>query len=204
MQITSESIKEQIPYYLTQEAKENLVKALDNFPRKIDYYINQFESQILQGDGWTSVAVISFETSEKKLIKAMLLSNSCDVAPENERKLPVKLTFAPIIKLNRYCGLLTASGLEEQQIIDKVVAIKEQKITSLFYLPQGAGLEEDYIALLDDLHTVPYHAFRTQAGQQKLFTLGQVGFYLFLLKLSVHFCRFHEELNRTPAKAGTF
>lgn len=199
MQITTESIKEQIPYYLTQEEKENLVKALDRFPRKIDYYIDRYPATILQGDGWTSVNVISFEDGRRKLVKAVLLSNSCDIAPENNREFPTKLTFAPIIKLSRYLALLIKAGFDEQQVGDKVVAIKEQKVTSLFYLPKGAGLDEDYIALFNEVHTVPYQAFDGHKDKQKLFTLSQVGFYLFLLKLSVHFCRFHENVARDKA-----
>jgi hypothetical protein len=162
------------------------------------FRINHYPNKILQGDGWTSVDVINFEDGKRKSVKAMLLSNSCDIAPENKRELLVKLNFAPIIKLNRYRGLLTEAGLDQQQIADKVAAIKEPKITSLFYLPKEADLDEDYIALLDDVHTVPYQAFYVHKDKQKLFTLSQVGFYLFLLKLSVHFCRFHEEVDRHP------
>lgn len=199
MQISSETIREQIPYYLTQEAKTNLIKVLDGFPRQIDYYINRFQDEILQGDGWTSVDVISFESGERKSVRAMLLSNSCDIDPENKREFPAKLTFAPIIRLHPYLQLLKEAGLDGQQVNDKLVAIKEQKITSLFYLPKGEGLDEDYIALLDDLHTIPYQVFNVQEGRRKIFTLSQVGFYLFLLKLSVHFCRFHEEIHRSPS-----
>lgn len=196
MQITSQSIRDQIPYYLTQEAKAHLIKALDEFPSPIDYYINRYPSELLQGDGWTSVDVINFDSGEKKQIKAILLSNSCDVDPANPRELPVKLTFAPIVKLSSYIHLLSNTKLSTTQINDKVQAIKEQKITSLFYLPGGAKLNEDYIALLDDVHTVPYSAFSSQVGREKVFTLSQVGFYLFVLKLSVHFCRFHEQVDR--------
>jgi hypothetical protein len=196
MQITTDSIREQIPYYLSQEAKENLVKALDNFPRKIEYYINKYPNEVLQGDGWDSVDIINFEDANRKLIKAVLLSNSCDVSTENKRDLPIKLTFAPIIKLNSYQNLLIKANLGKQQIEEKINAIKEQKITSLIYLPKGSNLEDDYIALLDDLHTVPYQTFNSHNDKKKLFTLSQVGFYLFNLKLSVHFCRFHEEVQR--------
>ncbi len=199
MQITTDSIKEQIPYYLSQEAKDNLVKALDNFPRKIDYYINKYQGEILQGDGWNYVDIINFEDGRRRLIKAVLLSNSCDVSPENKRDLPVKLTFAPIIKLNNYQSVLIKAKLDNQQIEAKINAIKEQKITSLIYLPKGSDLEDDYIALLDDLHTVPYTVFDSHKDKKKLFTLSQVGFYLFNLKLSVHFCRFHEEVDRDAA-----
>ena len=199
MEISTESIKEQIPYYLTQEAKENLVKALDRFPHRIEYYLERYQDEILQGDGWTSIEIVRFEDGERKLIRAMLLSNSCDVSPENKRELPAKLAYAPIIKLSRYLSLLLAAGLDPKRVESKVLSIKEQKVTSLFYLPRGANIDDDYVALLDDLHTVPLRAFIDRKDKNKLFTLGQVGFYLFLLKLSVHFCRFHEEVARQPA-----
>lgn len=198
MQITSESIQDQIPYYLSQKAKENLAKALDNFPRQIEYYINRYSDETLQGDGWTSVDVIRFEDGSRKLIKALLLSNSCDIAPENKRDLPTKLSFASMVKLDRYQEFLTRGGLDSERIKAKVKAIKEQRITSLVYLPKGSTLDEDYVALLDDIHTVPYQAFQSRNEKKKLFTLSNVGFYLFVLKLSVHFCRLHEEIIREP------
>jgi len=79
---------------------------------------------------------------------------------------------------------------------NKLAAIREQKVTSLFYLPPGGRLDGEYIAVLDDIHSLPYSAFATRGGREKLFTLSQVGFYLFLFKLSVHFCRFHENVPR--------
>lgn len=196
MPITTESIEKHIPYYLTQKAKENLAQALERFPRQIDYYIDRYQDEILQGDGWDSVEVINFDNGDRKSVRAVLLSNSCDVDPKNTRELPIKLTFAPIIKLDRYLQLLKSAGLNKQQIEDKAAAIKEQSVTTLFYLPKGANLEEDFVALLSEVHTVPYRTFDACVGKQKIFTLSQVGFYLFLLKLSVHFCRFHEEVDR--------
>lgn len=199
MQITSESIKDQIPYYLSQRAKENLATALDRFPRQINYYTDLYKEEFLQGDCWTSVEILRFEDGTKKLIKALLLSNSCDVAPENKRDLPTKLSFASMVKLERYVDLLKNAGLDQKQIATKVIAIKEQKVTSLVYFPKGAALEEDYIALLDDIHTVPSQAFINRNEKIKVFALSNVGFYLFVLKLSVHFCRLHEEVVRDPA-----
>lgn len=199
MQITSESIRDQIPYYLSQRAKENLAKALDRFPRQIDYYTGLYKEDFLQGDCWTSVDVFRFEDGAKKSIRALLISNSCDVAPENKRDLPTKLSFASMVKLDRYIDLLKNAGLDEKQIETKVMAIKEQRVTSLVYFPKGAELEEDYVALLDDIHTVPSRAFVARNEKTKLFALSNVGFYLFVLKLSVHFCRLHEEVVRDPA-----
>lgn len=198
-QITTESIQNQIPFYLAQEAKDNLAKALSDFPRSIDYYINLFPEDILQGDGWNSFVVFDFSNGNRKSVRGILLTNSCDIAPENPREFPPSFTFAPIIKLNNYINKLLDAGITQQQIDDKVISIKEQKVTTLFYLPKGAQLDEDYIALLSNVHTVPKQIFEAREDRQKLFTLSQVGFYLFILKLSVHFCRFHEGIARYPA-----
>ena len=198
-QITAESIQDQIPSYLTQEAKDKLAKALGEFPSPIDYYINLYPEDVLQGDGWNSFVVIDFGSGERKPVKGILLTNSCDVSPENKREFPPTFTFALIIKLNNYLAKLAGAGLTRQQIDDKVIAIKEQRISTLFYLPKGAKLDDEYVALLGDVHTVPLQVFEARKDRQKLFTLSQVGFYLFVFKLSVHFCRFHEGVARYPA-----
>ncbi|MGQ0591371.1 MAG: hypothetical protein ACT4QB_01645 [Gammaproteobacteria bacterium] len=119
------------------------------------------------------------------------------MAPENERDLPINIVFAPIIPLSAYGASLTQRGIESDRIREKIAAIKEQRITTLFYLPAGGSLDTDHIALLDDIHTMPAKAFETEGGNGKVFTLSQIGFYLFIFKLSVHFCRLHENVNRT-------
>ncbi len=197
--ITAAYIQDQIPYYLSQEAKDSLVKALEDFPSPIDYYINLFPEDVLQGDGWNSFVVVDYASGNRKSVRGILLTNSCDISPANPREFPPTFTFAPIIKLKGYQQKLLEAGIAQQQIDDKVIAIKEQKVTTLFYLPQGEKLDEDYIALLSDVHTIPKQVFEARVDRQKLFTLSQVGFYLFVLKLSVHFCRFHEEIARHPA-----
>ncbi|MGZ5601252.1 MAG: hypothetical protein ACXWFX_11735, partial [Methylobacter sp.] len=61
---------------------------------------------------------------------------------------------------------------------------------------KGGYLESDHIVLLDDLHTLPVKLFCEKNDREKQFTLSQAGFYLFLFKLSIHFCRFHENVLR--------
>lgn len=194
MEITQESIQNQIPSYLTREAKTNLIKALNDFP-KINYYTNINLNGYLQGDGWPAFEIISFETQEKKSVRGIILSNSCDIDSENKRDFPVKINFAPIIRLDNYLSKLKAASLDKEKIQNKENSIRKQLVSSLFYLPQGERLETDYVALLDDIHSIPLSHFKQQTTQ-KLFTLSQVGFYLFLFKISVHFCRFQEGINR--------
>lgn len=196
MKITEESIRDQIPYYLAQEAKDNLVKALNTFPKKINYYINRYNDEILQGDGWTSLELFNFESGERKAVKGIIISNSCDISPENKRTIPANISFAPIIRLDNYINLLKKNGKDSQSIEAKVASIKNQQVSDMFYLPKCEELPFDSIAILDDLHTVPLEHFSTKAEKSKVFTLSQIGFYLFLMKLSVHLCRFHEKLDR--------
>lgn len=195
MEISVESIGTQIPYYLTQKSKENLVQALKSFPNFFDYYIDLYPTDILQGDGWSKLEVIRFEDGDRKEIKGIILSNSCDISVENKRDLPPKISFAPIIKLSKYAEMLVSKGFLQQKIDSRLQSIRVQQTSNMFFLPKGGKLEEDYVALLDDVHTMPFKVFEPKT-REKQFTLSQVGFYLFLLKLSVHFCRFHEEIER--------
>lgn len=196
MELSIDSIKDQIPYYLTQEAKEGLVKALKDFPESMNYYTDMYKEEVFQGDGWNSLDVIQFETKKSKSIKGIILTNTCDMSHENHRDVPARIVFAPIIPLDAYSSLLLKNGVEKKKLESKIDSIKKQKVTSLFYLPKGGALEEDFIAILDDLHSLPANFFYSKLERKKEFTLSQAGFYLFLLKLSIHFCRFHENVLR--------
>lgn len=192
-----EEIPEYLPYYLTEEKKEGLALALKDFPEKINYFTNQhFEfGTVLQGDGWKGFDVVNIQSMEKKSIKGMVLSNSCDISIANPRDIPTSIVFAPIISLNSYEDKLKESGISEERIRSKFQSIKKQEVTSLFYLPASGDLEESII-LLDNLHSLPVRYFQEKTSRKKVFTLSQIGFYLFLFKLSIHFCRFHENLQR--------
>lgn len=196
MDLNIDQLKDQIPYYLTREQKDGLIKALSDFPEKMNYYTMLHKEDLLQGDGWSSLTIINFYSCEKKNVKGIIVSNSCDISMENPRDTPPKVIFSPIIKLDGYIQKLKESGLAIHKVEDKLRAIKEQKITSIFYLPKQSILDGDYIALLDDTHSMPAHIFWHNTDKQKIFTLSQVGFYLFIMKLSIHFCRFHENVIR--------
>lgn len=196
MGITLENINDHIPYYLTQEAKNGLVKALKDFPEKINYYTTKCQDELLQGDGWNGLDIINLESGDRKSIRGIILSNSCDISPENPREVPARMIFAPIIPLSLYENLLTRNGIDVEKVSTKISSIKLQRVTSLFYLPKGGCLESDHIAVLDDLHTLPVQLFCKKTDRKKQFTLSQAGFYLFLFKLSIHFCRFHENVFR--------
>jgi len=197
MDLSLQALEQQLPYYLTQDQKLGLAKELSEFrKRPIRYFIDQYKHEMLQGDGWSGLPLIHFSSGSRKSVRGIVLSNSCDIAPDNKRELPVNLVFAPLIKLDNYRRLLEQKGLSNCQVNDKLLAIRNQDVTSIFYLPIEASLDAEYIALLDDVHSAPSREILASEDANKIFTLSLAGFYLFILKLSIHFCRFHENAAR--------
>ena len=197
-------LKTQIPYYLTAEPdQKELLSNLQALNRGAEkgYYISAAKdtgpNSILQGDGWQGFQLRSFKTGKKREVRGIVLSNSCDISTDNERDIPQKLIFAPIIKLSAAIALYKKRNPAEDAIKAKIAAVKSQSVTNIFYLPAGAQLNEDYVAFLDDLHSIPTEYLLSK--KNKLFTLSMAGFYLFAFKLSVHFCRLQENIDRNPS-----
>lgn len=195
-----DNIVEHIPFYLIQDkdAQKGFIKNLENFPNNINYYTSYYPNEELQGDGWEGLDIVDIVTCNKIPVKGVILSNSCDISIENERDLPVNVVFAPIVKLEAYKEKLKNAGVSETQINSKIEAIKKQQVTSLFYLPALDKFPES-IVIFDDVRSLPMNYFQNNKSKQtvkKIFTLSQFGFYLFLFKISIHFCRFHERVLR--------
>ena len=203
MNFDADTLRRHMPFYLTTDpVQKELVKglrALSDGAAK-GYFFNTDEDpyakKMLQGDGWRGLQIFSFVSGKRKSVRGLVLSNSCDVSPDNQRVLPPKVTFAPIVKLSNIKGRFEERGLRPEQIEPRMQAIRSQSVTSIFYLPADGPLEEEHVALLDDLHSMPVEAPWQTA--EKLFTLSMIGFYLFVFKLSVHFCRLHENVDRQP------
>lgn len=193
-----DDIRQYIPQYLTRESQDDIVRALRDFPNNFNYYTSYYQTDFLQGDGWNCLDIVNIYNDELSRVKirGIILSNSCDASLENVRSLPSKVVFAPILALDAYTKKLSDAGLSDAAIKAKTEAIKKQQVTSIFYLPKGLSLEKDSIAILDDLHSLPLSSVAANKDKIKYFTLSQVGFYLFLLKISIHFCRFQEKVFR--------
>lgn len=158
---------------------------------------------MLQGDGWRGFQLFMFESGDRRSVRGIVLSNSCDVDPSNPRDVPARVIFAPLVKLSAYEALLHGSGIDTARVDEKVASIKAQKTTNIFCLPAGGPLEEDCIVRLDDAHSMPVAAQVDAPDREKLFTLSNTGFYMLVLKLSVHFCRLQEKVNRSNVTAPT-
>lgn len=207
MKLDAETLIQHI-YYLTAEDQKVLLEELSAISRggTAEYVLSasrdSFKEVMLQGDGWRGFQLFLFETGDRRSVRGIVLSNSCDVDPENPRDVPARVIFAPLVKLAAFKALLEAGGISAERIADKIAAIKAQKTSNIFYLPAGGVLQEDYVVRFDDAHNMPVTAHAKAEGREKLFTLSNTGFYMLVLKLSVHFCRLQEKVNRKPSEAA--
>lgn len=202
-----DSLQQQIPFYLTAEDRQVLVDELKAISQGgaaaylLSPYHDSFQEEMLQGDGWRGFQLFMFDSGDRRSVRGIVLSNSCDVDPSNPRDVPARVVFAPLVKLSVYEGLLRGSGIDTARVDEKVAAIKAQKTTNIFFLPASGPLDEDHVVRLDDAHSMPVAAHAAAGDREKLFTLSNTGFYMLVFKLSVHFCRLQEKVNRKPVVA---
>ncbi len=135
-------------------------------------------------------------TGVQKPCVGFILSNSCDIAPENDRPLPVKAAFAPLMSLDKYAELLR-NVKDPASVENRVATIRRQEVTSLMYLPAPPGADfGESVALLDDLHSEFVSDFLDMESRERVFRLSQAGHYVLLLKLAIHFTRVQDGVIR--------
>lgn len=207
--IDFEEVKKYLPHYLNNASQDNLFKELKSFPENID---DRLYSQLLtkneiiyQGDGIDDMLVINLPSTEIRPFRSMIISNTCDIYLENEKLFPSRIIYAPIFNLEKYIdSLIKEHGENDDQkrkIKNHMLSIKKQLSTQIFYLPKGAGLQYDSIVFLDRLNNFPTGLMTgEEIKQRKIFTLSNYGFYLFLIKLSIHLTRVREGVERTILK----
>ena len=129
----------------------------------------------------------------------MVLSNTCDLDFGNKRHYyQSRLVYAPIFKLSKYKRLLEEKdGLLAVNIEQHINSIKEQRISSIFYLPEFDGVIEESIVFLDRVVNSSIEQISLEdLDEERIFTLSDFGFYVLVFKISVHFSRIRENVER--------
>ncbi len=199
--IDFEEIKKYLPKYLSEESTKGLFEDLKAFPDNVNnrFYGNVLDDEVVifQGDGIRDLLVINLPDSKIEPFPAMVISNTCDITPENERKIEPKILYCPIVKISRFETQLKNNKIRDEQISQYLKEIKEQRISSIFYLPKGGQLPEDCIALLDNINNCKISFVKNEeVPGRRLFSLSNYGFYVLLFKLSIHFTRIRETVER--------
>ena len=92
MMLSADSLSKFFPYYLTEERKQGLLAALRQLPYQKPYYVRLDDPDPLQGDGWAGLQILRFEDGIRDRVKGIVLTNSCDLAADNSRLLPSRLS----------------------------------------------------------------------------------------------------------------
>ena len=203
--IDFEVIKQYLPQYLSAESQDVLFKDLKKFPDNID---QKFYSHVIlelesyhQGDGVSELLVIDFPNTHTGKLPSIILSNSCDINPLNTRVFPSRVVYAPIFQLEKYKQALVKDHVETgnysiEAIENHIVNVKKQLNSQILFLPQGQGLDNDSLVFLDRINNCPISQLSQENNTTKLFSLSNYGFYIFLIKLSIHFTRVQEGVDR--------
>ncbi len=197
-----EDFKVYLPKFLSAESDKELFEGLKEFPTNIDsrIYTNYLEESdlIYQGDAINDMLVINLPDPTIKPTTSIILSNTCDLDLQNKRNFPSQIVYAPIINLDKYrAKLYEKSEKSRDQIDSHINAIKKQEITQIFYLPRIDGRLEESIVFFDRVCNFPNKLVdRGKIKDKRVFTLSDYGVYLFLLKLSIHFTRIQDQVER--------
>jgi hypothetical protein len=194
--ISFDQVRLYLPQYLSPERQQHLWEQLRAFPdNRSIYSTRNIDPDCLQGDGWRGFVAIDFHSLERKIVSGLILSNSCDVSTANTRATTPNITFVPLMKLQRYLAVLERNGQTEQQRADIANSIRRQTVTSLMHLPTIPSQLDESVAAFGDVRAQPLDHF--MAGERSLmFRLSDFGFYLLLFKLSIHFTRMLEGVER--------
>ncbi len=197
-----DSIDKFLPQYLSDVSGTEIKEQLKKFPvdgTKETVYTTMLSdhSEIFQGDGLTNIPYYDSFSQETRPANVIILSNTCDISLENSRFDSINLCIAPLFNLEKYQNYLLTKGFSKQQIDTHIDHIKKQEITHVIYFPKNGKLTYDAIARLDKVCSIDRRKISSEdVKKNRLFTLSDYGFYLFLLKISIHFTRIRERIDR--------
>ncbi|HAT8918599.1 hypothetical protein SCZ71_15195 [Legionella pneumophila serogroup 1] len=196
-----DDIRLYLPKYLSDNDLTRLLSELRQYSNNLDKRIYtsalKDEPVLFQGDGFSNVLMPDIANRKFHTGKVILISNSCDSSLENSRIYSSYVTFTPLFSLKKYeAGLL--NKFDPKKVTSHIRSIREQGVSSFFYLPPSETGEE-YFSRFDLCFSMPLtKLLHDNLLKNKLFTLSDYGFYLLLIKLSIHFSRAQEKVHRNP------
>ena len=198
-----DDIKLYLPKYLSETSTKDLFNKIGKFPDNIDHSLYSDiladEAVIFQGDGLRNLLVVNLPDEKIGKAPAIVLSNTCDIDTNNLRGyFSSQIVYATIFSLDKYKKKLIEKKIkDENSIMQHIESIRKQLITQILYLPIGSGLDYEGIVFLDRInHCDNNYIKRSELKDKRLFSLSNYGFYLFLIKLSIHFTRTQEQVDR--------
>jgi hypothetical protein len=198
-----DEIKKYLPQYLSSESQKTLFSEIDTFVSNghcDNMYSSKFQRNeiVLQGDVLHDFDFVFLPNRNFNKSAGMVLTNTCDIDPANNRLLPIQICYAPIMRLGAYISRLEKENINGDKIKLHIENIKKQRYTHILYLPKHSqGPSEDAIVMLDRIcNCDTLEIDRANVPNQRMLSLNNFGFYLFLMKLSINFTRIREKVDR--------
>ncbi len=203
-----EDLRIYLPKYLSTESEKELFQSLKDFPDNLDERIYtdclKGDEIIYQGDGLNNLLAVNLPNVNIKKVAGMVLSNTCDLDQGNKRNFPAQIVYAPIVSFAKYSeALFRDLDKPKGHIESHLNSVKKQHITQIFYLPSLSTVMEQSIVFLDRIFNIGNDFVnRGELKDSRIFTLSNYGTYLFLFKLSLHFTRIQDKVDRGSLKNG--
>lgn len=199
-----EHIQQHLPQYLSLAETTELLRQIDEqfpdiHPSRMYTAVHAEEKIIYQGDGIADLLYVYLPYKDRRPYNCMVFSNTCDMDLSNPTQPRPAICYAPIIRLDKFSDALAHRlNWTPEQIGSRLQAIRSQRITTVFYLPKGGLLGSESVVLMDRIcHCASDSIRREEIPSRRLFTLSQIGAYLFFFKLSVHLLRMTDKVERS-------
>lgn len=186
-----------LPPYLAEFDKRRLLKQLQGFPSGSSFFGITDDDEPVQGDAWHGFQILSPSSGAHEPVTGVVISNTCDLAAANDPQPDQNVVFAPLLDVGLYAKGLLSTGQTQDQVSSRLDQIRKQQIHRIFFIPRNGNFGGERLILLDDLYTQPLLDL-DRRPMQKLFSLSNYGWYVFLMKLSVHFTRMTDGVPRRP------
>lgn len=186
--------------------KDSFIKSMKELPviKNDRFYRSypEYANIILQADVISDLPVVALpDTTITNAAAALVFSSSCDIDVRNDRMHSPALLYSPIISTKQYEKSLHAElnanndSEKASEISRRLKDVREQKITQLFYLPPGPGMNEEMLVSFDAIQNIDNESIdRNTINTRKLLSLSSYGWYIFLFRLSVFFNRMSDEV----------
>ncbi len=200
-----------LPLYYDDVTRDRIKSGLSGFCAERgkdfeypNFYTTNTPDYLLQSDILNSIRTVDWDGTKGDFIpifsSGMLISNTCDVAPDNVRNINEKhALIAPILELSIFFDELNTNGYDEPQIKELHRKLKEQAPSNVIYLPPNFINGKEYIVFLDKISWIPIS--QLTGGYETIIDNRFIGltnwaFYLFLFKVAYHFARLGDSYDR--------
>lgn len=197
MPFTLERARALFPESLSSDSIEAALDELARITEGHGFITGNHPEPRLQGDIVERVPYLVRNSNgyEVVLARVMLLSNSCDMANASSRIVSPRVTVAPAMRISRWRAMLDSLGASTQAIDSMVREAARQATSAILYVRADGVLEEDLVVLLDQAQSLAVEDINTSSNT-RLGVLTDRGHWAMLLKLSTHFCRLREGVDR--------